>query len=367
MRAHLRLLVALIGATVLAGCQSLVGPASIAPDRINYADAIGDSWKQEMLLNIVKLRYFDTPVFLDLSSIISSYQIEGQFNVAASLLPKAASSSGRTTTTGNTALGLGAGASYLEHPTITYTPLTGEKFVNALLKPLPPQTIFAMIESGHPADFILEMSVDAINGIQNSSVAPARMRVANPTFALVVEALRRLQEAGALGMRVQKQGTEETTWISFPLKATGAVENDILFVMKQLNLRSSNREFLLTFGMQQKPNEIALLTRSMQEIFAQLGGGVQVPKQDIVAGRATPAPTPSPIPTTIGTPLIRIHASRERPADAYTAAFYRDRWWWIDDDDLNSKRIFMFLLIFSSLAETGIVPQTTPIITIPAN
>jgi hypothetical protein len=45
---------------------------------------------------------------------------------------------------------------------------------------------------------------------------------------------------------------------------------------------------------------------------------------------------------------------------------YRNYWFWIDDRDLNSKRLFMFLMMFSSLAETGAVPQT-PIITIPAN
>jgi hypothetical protein len=81
-----------------------------------------------MLLNIVKFRYFDTPVFLDVSSMISSYQIEGQANIGANVLPKSASG---TTHAGNTMLNLGVAGSYLEHPTITYAPLTGEKFVNA--------------------------------------------------------------------------------------------------------------------------------------------------------------------------------------------------------------------------------------------
>ena len=45
---------------------------------------------------------------------------------------------------------------------------------------------------------------------------------------------------------------------------------------------------------------------------------------------------------------------------------YRNYWFWIDDRDLGSKRAFTFLRIFSSIAETGAVPQV-PIITIPAN
>ena len=39
---------------------------------------------------------------------------------------------------------------------------------------------------------------------------------------------------------------------------------------------------------------------------------------------------------------------------------------WIDDGDFASKRIFSFLLIFFSLAETGVTPQT-PVLTVPAN
>jgi hypothetical protein len=43
MRLGRRLIIAITSAAMLASCQSLVGPASIAPDRINYADAMVDS------------------------------------------------------------------------------------------------------------------------------------------------------------------------------------------------------------------------------------------------------------------------------------------------------------------------------------
>ena len=50
----------------LSGCGS-IGPGNVARDRFDYISAISDSWKAQMLLNLVKLRYGDAPVFLDVA------------------------------------------------------------------------------------------------------------------------------------------------------------------------------------------------------------------------------------------------------------------------------------------------------------
>ena len=61
---------------ILSGCTS-IGPGTVSRDRFDYTTAISESWKNQMLLNMVKLRYGDTPVFLDVASVINSYELSG--------------------------------------------------------------------------------------------------------------------------------------------------------------------------------------------------------------------------------------------------------------------------------------------------
>ena len=63
----------------LPACRS-VGPPSVLHDRFDYAEAISRSWKENMLLNLVKLRYADAPVFLDVSSVVSQVSVQSQLS-----------------------------------------------------------------------------------------------------------------------------------------------------------------------------------------------------------------------------------------------------------------------------------------------
>jgi len=55
----------------LSACAG-IGPPTVSRDRFDYTTAISQSWKSQMLLNLVKLRYGDTPVLLDVASGINS-------------------------------------------------------------------------------------------------------------------------------------------------------------------------------------------------------------------------------------------------------------------------------------------------------
>lgn len=65
------------------GCAS-IGPRTIVRDRFDYVTAISDSWKSQTLLNLVKIRYGDAPVFLNVDSAINQYSVECDYYTEAS-------------------------------------------------------------------------------------------------------------------------------------------------------------------------------------------------------------------------------------------------------------------------------------------
>jgi len=342
----------------LSGCASF-GPPSVDRDRFDYINAVASSWKQQTLLNIVKLRYADTPVFLDVGQIISGYQLEGTVSVVGTL--NSASAIGDV-------LSLGTAGRYTDRPTITYTPLTGANFMHVLMTPIPPPALFMLIEQGWPVDMLMQIGVQRINGISNSK-SGARGQAADPDFARLLMAFQRLQSSGALGLRVEvsKESKLEGMVMTISQKnLPPKIQADRDLVRKLLGLRPDLEEFKVIYGgLSNKDDVVAIQTRSGLQILAQLGANVEAPAEHIAELRTYPS-----IPEQRGAqslpPLIRIHAEKSQPADAFAAVKYRDYWYWIDDRDFRSKGIFTFLMIIMTLAEKGENVQA-PIVTIQGN
>lgn len=361
MPARARSLLALLTLPVLlllAGCKS-IGPGTVARDRADYSSSISESWKRQTLLNIVKLRYLDPPIFVDVGQIVAGYTVETGLTAGGSF-PQTSSFGGNTAT-------VGGSVKYTDRPTITYVPLTGNQFVKALMTPLPPESVFFMIQSGWPADGVLMASAASINGLKNQETGLTGATPSTPEFVRVLELLRNIQQSGAVSLRVKQDAQkQQTSILTFRAKD---VPEPILAEMKELRqllrLDPEAAEFTLVFGgTATHDKELAVLTRSLLQIMTTMAAQAEVPAEDVAQGRATPG-LKSGDTMTPRHGLVRIQCSKSKPTDASVAVSYRDQWFWIDDRDLRSKRAFAFMLMLFTLADTG-QKENLPLITIPA-
>jgi len=351
------LCLALAVTALFTGCKHL-GPKSIAVDRFDYSSSIADSWKQQTLLNIVKLRYMDLPVFVDVASIVAGYSMQTGVSVNGTL-------SSEKAIQGNY-VAAGGSAIYTDRPTITYVPLTGEKFLRGLITPIDPKNIFFMLQAGYPADFILGLTVEGLNGVRNRSTAAGAMREADPEFLRALQLLREVQAAGAVGMRVEEDKVKNATGVMFFRRDDVAPEivEKTAEIRRLLKLPAEQHKFALSYSpVRGAESELAVNSRSMLQIMGAFASYLDVPEAHLKDHSAVPAFEKAA--TESGQNKVRIHSGKEKPANAFVAVRYRDHWFWIDEGDWQTKRALTAVMFFFTLAETGDTGKL-PLITIPA-
>jgi predicted small lipoprotein YifL len=354
-----RAFLAALTGLILAGC-STVGPRSVPRDRFDYNTAIADSWKQQTLLNIVRLRYADMPLFVEVASVVSGYTLEGAVSLDGTV------SSG--TSGPGDFLALGTSGRYTDRPTITYAPITGEKFNQSFMTPIPPKAILFLMQSQWPAEMILPITLNAINGLRAHTGAGKYRRPGDPDFYRVIALLQQIQASGAVGMRVVQGADEKETTLMFFYREhlPPAIGTALDELERVLSLANGIRELKVSYGNVPETNrEIALQTRSMLQIMIALAAEIEVPAAHITEGLTLAGRTPAGSEAAKEGRLIRIHAAAEKPVGAFVAVRYLDHWFWIDNRDFLSKRTFTFLMVLFSLTESG-GKGGLPLVTIPA-
>lgn len=107
--------ISLVFALATSGC--VLGPKSLERSRLNYNRAVQRTTREELLLNLVRMRYHESEEFLSVSSITGQYTYDADL-VAKGIWPEGAFARHEGT------IGLGAQSK----PTIVYAPEQGNEF-----------------------------------------------------------------------------------------------------------------------------------------------------------------------------------------------------------------------------------------------
>ena len=339
------------------GCMR-TGPDMILLDQFDYANAIGNAKKQQILMNIVKLRHAEWPVFLEVNQVVAGYNWEQTANAKLSLRRI-------FEVTENDNAELGYVGRFVERPTITYSPLGGEKFVRNILTPARPDSLLSLIESGWPADKLFQTMVHSVNGKRNRNVMYGTDYPAVPEFIRFVNLLKKIHIANAISIRVrQTKGQGKISKLNFRTNLLDSqTRHELDEVKALLGLNPDVDSYRIIWdSISEDPNMIAIQTRSVIQVMVAMALGVEMPTEDIETGVAIDLKsTQEDVDAVDLSPLMQIRSGANAPKDAFVMVRYQDNSFWIDRHDHNSKLSLAYLTLLLTVTESGDVegPQLT--------
>ncbi len=363
---HIRNYIYVIALTLnvlLTSCGSM-GPKSMRAGRMEYNKALGQSSSEQLLLNIVKMRFLDRPVFLNVTSMTSNLSFESELSTTTADVFK----STQFATTINPTL------TWKDNPTITYQELTGVEYVVQMLSPISSDTIVLLLQSW-PADMVLPIAVKEINSINNnwnpfSPNLNAGAIIEHKRFNDVAKVIQSLTHQRILEWSVARKvgasvGTVEAAiLLNRPndSKTTELIQTFLSDLGLQKAKEGSTR-FSVEYGLEKKDsNTIVFGTRSMQDILSFASMDVDIPDhmQDLVM----------PMNISWGDQelpkLLQIKSSSSRPENVAVAIPYRGEWFYISSDDLQSKAAFLLIQVLMDM-QSGATTSGTPVLTIPVS
>lgn len=344
---------------LLSGCSGL-GPVAIQAGRNHYNVAIERTNAEQLLLNLVRLRYLDTPLFLQLTSVSTQFNLNATARADFSLKSRSSDAD---------ELGVGAGIGYAETPTVTYTPLQGEEFVQRILQPVRLETILLLYRSGWGIDRILRLCVQQMNGIPNAPSAAEPIPIEVPTYVDFIQAaklLRALQVRDVLDMGYEIHDGRSVPVLRITSRALDWPE--VRQIQELLGLAPGRERYDITTDIGARdPRQLAIATRSVLGIGSYLSQSVEVPRHDQVLGKVaiTRDETGEPFDwNELLGDLFQVSSQPERPSEAAVAVYYRGSWFYIEDVDLDAKATFLLLSQLFAL-QAGPIQGAAPILTLP--
>jgi hypothetical protein len=357
------------------------------------------------LINVVRLRYGDSPIFIDLPNITSQFEMSGRGNYLGGY---------GNQTPGRASLGFGE-LSLRDTPTLSYHPREGREMAKALLTPLA-SDLFIVVNAGANLEQLLLLTINDSNDVPNAPGATTLLPIVREDNSLYLRGIRIIAALRARDATELEFGTdEETDSSSEPIPISQVQGRDLLNAAKdgyvyrpqaqgrvtllkrekRLYLRVRDpyvhspemaemaRIFRLTPGLSQyqikselsdeakkslpSGDTLYLNMRSVLQIMTFLSKGVCVPEEHVRSGIAPGTPDADGQPydwTRITGGNFAVYAQKHRPRAAEVAVPYRGYWFYIAPDDVKSRSVMAILEILFALQESD-GKSVGPLLTLP--
>jgi hypothetical protein len=403
----------LTACAVLSGCASF-GPNALQNTRLQYNEAVKVTTEEQLLLNIVRLRYGDTPSSLAVSTIAA------QFERTQSLqLTPFFTSAGADSNRSFTAILPQAGVGAADRPTVSLTPLDDQEFTRKLFTPMTLDGIIYLAKTTWPISTVFRLYLENLNWVSNAQTASGPTPKSPPDvadFLRGITALQTLQDRG----RVIFAQEERIEVAGGPLPAASVAARDILEAAKSgyeyrqdeksgtwtlikknsvpvllvdpdvgfsPDMKVFTQAFHLKPGVakyditQESLNPFAstypaegvtnldLETRSLLQALYYVSHGIEIPPEHVARGMLTITREASDQPydwARVMQGLFRVRSAKgeERPPGAQVAVQYRGAWFYIDETDQDTKATFSLLIELSRLELAG-KAGPGPVLTLP--
>jgi len=344
---------ALAVAAAFAGCAWL-GPEIIRSGRPAYNDAILATSDEQLLQNIVRLRFGDSLGFLTVSSVTANVSLTGTAAVNLGFGPQANYQGNLVPFSGTLATE--------QNPTISYTPVSGDSLVRQFAAEIPLDLAILMINFSYSQADAWMAIVRRVNNLRNPDFPDPPVLVTDPRF----------EEIAALAGELQRRGT--LYWVRLAGAQTGYAvvlhsysphnSREVARLLELLGITRPVREgddvvipVRLSIG-SPDPGAIAIETRSLLDLMRLAAASIELPP-DAAAGAVR---VRARGPAGRG---VHIRVASARPAQARVAVEHRGWWYYIADDDEPSKQWFQILQLLAGAQTPGAAAGMGPVLTVP--
>jgi hypothetical protein len=357
---------------LIASCS--LGPKALKGNRFDYNVSIQRSNNEELLINIVRAKYYEPLFFLQVGSISSSFSYTASAGLAGTVFNKGSDLWANY-------LNPSLGAGYGEKPTITYTPVQGEDALRQLMEEITLDRFLLLTRVGWNIESLMWTVVDMIGELHNYEPAMAKG---------VAEPYGRFLDLAAIFGRMQIRGDIEFVGVdkegkgTMQLRYSGQEEADEVEKLLGINpvrIKAPDGKMIssikltpvrdLTLGLAEteRHDTVTIKFKSCFGILYDLARNVDVPEKELEQGvaRKKLVSTDTMLDRKgLHQGLIKVRFSETNPKDAYVAVFYRGRWYYIPDSDARSKAYFILVGTLFSL-QSGELHTAHPLLTLPVN